>query len=89
VTETIPEYGVSINIEQSATVYLREKALDAIEEQIVEDANAALEQLSGRGVLVGSDIEALRSLSDELHQAKALVWALFEIALAKTPAREE
>lgn len=86
--QTIPAYGISIDIESSATVYLREAALDAIEEQVVEDANAALDALSGRGIMVGSDREALRGLHDELAEAKALVWAAFEIALAKTPTEE-
>lgn len=85
---TIPAYGVIIEIESSATVYLRDEALDAVEAQIVADANAALDALNGRGILVGSDREALRGLHDELVQAKDLVWAAFEIALAKTPSEE-
>lgn len=86
--QTIPAYGVSINIESSATVYLRERALDAVEEQVIADANDALEALNGRGIMRGSDREALRELHDELVAAKDLVWAAFEIALAKTPVEE-
>jgi len=86
--QTIPAYGASINIENSATVYLRERALDVIEEQVIADANDALEMLNGRGIIRGLSLEALRGLHDELAEAKALVWAAFEIALAKTPAEE-
>jgi hypothetical protein len=83
--QTIPAYGASINIENSATVYLRERALDVVEEQVVADANDALERLNGRGIMRGSDLDALRGLHDELVEAKALVWAAFEIALSKRP----
>jgi len=82
--QVVPDYGAKIAVEDStSTFYLREKALDAVHEQVVEDLNDALEQLNGRGILVGTDYEAIRGLRDELQQAASIADTAFEIALAK------
>lgn len=87
---TIPEYGASIAIEDStASFYLRERALDAVQEQVVDDLNAALELLNGRGILVGTDHLAIHDLLAELTAAADLTKVAWEIAWSKTPVEDE
>lgn len=81
---TVPAYGVSIAIEEaSVSVYLREKALDAVQEQVVDDLNEALAVLNGRGVIVESDTGSISELIGELRSAYELAQNAWELAVAK------
>jgi hypothetical protein len=87
---TVPLYGASIAIEQATvSLYLREKALDAVQEQVVEDLNTALEQLTGRGILIGTDYETLHGLATELRAAGDLAENAAELAFAKRPPEDD
>jgi len=86
--KTAPAYGALVHIEEADGVYLREKALDAVQEQIVEDLNEALALLNGRGVLIESDYKAIGELIADISDALTLAKAAQEIAFSKTPPEE-
>lgn len=87
---TIPEYGAVIRVEDSSTgFYLREKALDAIQEQVIADLSDALEPLRSRTVALETPWEDIHELRSELTQALECMNTAWEIAYAKRQEDDE
>lgn len=87
---TIPEYGALIRVEDCKSgLYLREKALDAVQEQVIEDLNRSLLVLNDRAATIETPWEALHDLKAELSQALEYVQVAWEIAYAKRPEDDE
>lgn len=87
---TIPAYGARIKIEEvKSGFYLREWALDAVQEQVLEDLTAVLDRLAGRSVEVETDYWSVRDLVNDLREAIDFAEVAAEIAFSKRPAEDD